>query len=58
MTTSLDLITDTIFSIKILLIFNKNNYNKILIIYMKFLKLNNYIVLEKKDKLKILPKMN
>ena len=52
MTTSLDLITDTIFSIKMLLFFNKNNYNKILTylyeIFDNFIKLNNYIVLEKK----------
>ena len=30
MTTSLDLITDTIYAIKMLLFFNKNNYNGIL----------------------------
>jgi len=56
MTTSLDLITDTIFSIKMLLFFNKNNYNKILTylyeIFDNFIKLNNYIVLEKKGQIK------
>jgi len=56
MTTSLDLITDTIFSIKMLLFFNKNNYNKILAylyeIFDNFIKLNNYIVLEKKGQIK------
>ena len=56
MTTSLDLITDTIFSIKMLLFFNKNNYNKILTylyeIFDNFIKLNNYIVLEKKGLIK------
>ena len=56
MTTSLDLITDTIFSIKMLLFFNKKNYNKILTylyeIFDNFIKLNNDIVLEKKGQIK------
>ena len=56
MTTSLDLITDTIFSIKMLLFFNKKNYNKILSylyeIFDNFIKLNNDIVLEKKGQIK------
>ena len=56
MTTSLDLITDTIFSIKMLLFFNKKNYNQILTylyeIFNNFIKLNNDIVLEKKGQIK------
>jgi hypothetical protein len=56
MKTSLDLITDTIFSIKMLLFFNKNNYNQILTylyeIFNNFIILNNNIVLENKGQIK------
>ena len=54
--TSLDLIKDTIFSIKMLLFFDKNNYNQILTylyeIFNNFIILNNDIVLENKGQIK------
>ena len=54
-TTTLDLITDTIYTIKMLLFFNKNSYNKILLylyeIFYNFVKTNGLIVLEAKGKI-------
>ena len=54
--TSLDLIKDTIYSIKMLLFFDKNNYNQILTylyeIFNNFIILNNDIVLENKGQIK------
>ena len=51
-TTSLNLINDTIYAIKMLLFFNKNHYNKILLylyeIFYNFINLSNDIVLEAK----------
>ena len=56
MTTSLDLITDTIYAIKMLLFFNKNNYNGILSylceIYDNFINSSNDIILETKGQIK------
>jgi hypothetical protein len=54
-TTTLDLITDTIYTIKMLLFFNKNSYNKILLylseIFYNFVKTSGLIVLEAKGKI-------
>ena len=51
-TTSLNLINDSIYAIKMLLFFNKNHYNKILLylyeIFYNFINLSNDIVLEAK----------
>ena len=56
MTTSLDLITDSFFAIKMLLFFNKKNYNQIFSylreIFTNFINLNNDIVLETKGQIK------
>ena len=54
-TTTLDLIIDTIYTIKMLLFFNKNSYNKILLylyeIFYNFVKTSGLIVLEAKGKI-------
>ena len=54
--TSLDLITDTIYALKMTLFFNKKNYNQIFIylyeIFNNFIKLSNDVVLETKGQIK------
>ena len=56
MTTTLDLITDSIYALKMLLFFNKINYNRILSylyeIFNNFINLSNDIVLETKGQIK------
>ena len=56
MTTTLDLITDSIYALKMLLFFNKINYNQILSylyeIFNNFISLSNDIVLETKGQIK------
>ena len=56
MSTSLDLITDSIFALKMLIFFSKKNYNKIFSylseIFTNFINLSNDIVLETKGQIK------
>jgi hypothetical protein len=56
MTTTLDIITDSLYAVKLLLYFNKNNYNQILCylyeIFNNFINLSNDIVLETKGQIK------
>ena len=56
MTTTLDIITDSFYAIKLLIYFNKNNYNQILCylhdIFNNFINLSNDIVLETKGQIK------